>query len=57
MDIRGAGFYDSNDFVLAGLGIYDVSLCKELLKWPAAVIGFNPYVQRGSGDVTYVADR
>ena len=47
VDTRGAGFYDTNDVVVAGLDVLDVGLCKELLNWPAA--GFNPYVQTGSG--------
>ena len=50
MDTRGAGFYEDTDFVVAGLTVLDVGLCKELLDWPLAETGFNPYVQTGSGD-------
>ena len=40
----------TGDAVVVGLSITDVGLCKELLTWPAAGTGFNPYVQSGSGD-------
>ena len=44
VDTRGAGFYRSWDFVVAGLDVLDVGLCKELLNWPLAGTGYNPYV-------------
>ena len=47
VDTRGAGFYDKDDAVFAGLRSKDSGLCKALLNWPAP--GFNPYVQTGSG--------
>ena len=52
VDTRGAGFYAADTVVFAGLDIFDAGLCKELLSWRGT--GFNPYVQTGSGDETYV---
>jgi len=51
IDTRGAGFYDFDTPVFAGLDILDVGLCKALLGWTDGT-GFNPHEQSGSGDET-----
>jgi len=54
VDTRGAGFYDYDTPVFAGLDIWDVGLCKALLGWTDGT-GFNPHEQSGSGDETYIS--
>ena len=52
VDTRGAGFHDSDTFVINGLGIFAPGLCKETLSWTSGY-GFNPFEQSGSGDEDY----
>jgi len=48
VDTRGAGFFDYEDSVIAGLGPGDDGLCYALLNWTDEP-GFNPYDGSGSG--------